>query len=76
MEMGSNHHRVFMCTPNLTVSNKKESRQRRPYFCDARHKLEVDIYFLARSGVDIIETGWNLNLEKRMLIQSLKMLVV
>jgi hypothetical protein len=34
--------------------------------CDACHKLEVDKYFLARSGVDIIETGWNLSLEKRM----------
>jgi hypothetical protein len=31
------------------------------FFCDACHKLEVDIYFLARSGVDIIETGWNLS---------------
>jgi hypothetical protein len=36
------------------------------FFCDACHKLEVDIYFLARSVVDIIETGWNLSIEKRM----------
>jgi hypothetical protein len=28
------------------------------FFCNACHKLEVDIYYLARSGVDIIETGW------------------
>jgi hypothetical protein len=34
------------------------------FFCDACHKLEVDKYYLARSGVDIIETGWNLSLEK------------
>jgi hypothetical protein len=31
---------------------------------DASHKLEVDIYYLARSGVDIIETGWNPSVEK------------
>jgi hypothetical protein len=36
------------------------------FFCDACHKLQVDIYYLARSGVDIIETGWSLSLEKRM----------
>jgi hypothetical protein len=35
------------------------------FFCEACYKLEVDIYYLARSGVDIIETGWNLCLEKR-----------
>jgi hypothetical protein len=34
------------------------------FFCGACHKLEVDIYYLARSGVDLIETGWNLSLEK------------
>jgi hypothetical protein len=28
--MGPDHHRVFMKTPDLSVSNKKESRQRRP----------------------------------------------
>jgi ABC-type sulfate transport system substrate-binding protein len=39
-------------------------------------ELEVDIYILARSGVDIIETEWNLSLEKHMLISSLKMFVV
>jgi hypothetical protein len=33
------------------------------FFCDARHALEVDVYYFARSGVDIIETGWNLRLE-------------
>jgi hypothetical protein len=36
------------------------------FFCDACHKLEDDIHYLARSGVDIIETGWNLSSEKRM----------
>jgi hypothetical protein len=46
------------------------------FFCDACHKLEVDIYYLARSGVNIIETGWNLRLEKRMWIKSLIMFVV
>jgi hypothetical protein len=46
------------------------------FFCDACDKLEVDMYYLARSGVDITETGWNLCLEKSMLIQSLKMFVV
>jgi hypothetical protein len=35
------------------------------FFCDACHTLEVEIYYLARSGVDIIETGWNLSVEKR-----------
>jgi hypothetical protein len=37
--------------------------------CDSyynRRILEVDMYYLARSGVDIMETGWNLSLEKRM----------
>jgi hypothetical protein len=36
--------------------------------CDACHTLEVDMYYLARSGVDIIEMGWNQSLEKRMQI--------
>jgi hypothetical protein len=30
------------------------------------YKLEVEIYYLVHSGVDIIETGWNRRLEKRM----------
>jgi hypothetical protein len=29
-------------------------------------QLAKILYFLARSVVDIIETGWNLSLEKRM----------
>jgi hypothetical protein len=28
--MGPDHHRVFMYTPDLSVSNQKVSRQRRP----------------------------------------------
>jgi hypothetical protein len=27
--MGPDHHRVFMYTPDLSVSNQKETRQRR-----------------------------------------------
>jgi hypothetical protein len=34
--MGSDHHRVFMYTPDLPVSNQKETRQRRvPILSDA-----------------------------------------
>jgi hypothetical protein len=36
------------------------------FIFDACHRFEVDTYFLARSDDDIIETGWNLSLEKRM----------
>jgi hypothetical protein len=46
------------------------------FFCDACHKLEIDIYYVARCGVDIIEMGWNLRLEKRMWIKPLKVFVV
>jgi hypothetical protein len=74
--MGPDHHRVFMYAPDLSVSNQKDSPQRRTAVLSdvtdfLNHKFEVDIYYLARSGVDIIELGWNLSVEKPMLIFNL-----
>jgi hypothetical protein len=38
---GSDHHRVFMYTPDLSVSNQKETRQRRvPILSDAEFQWE------------------------------------
>jgi hypothetical protein len=34
----------------------------------ACHELKVELYYVARSGVDMIETGWTRSVEKRILI--------
>jgi hypothetical protein len=39
-----------------------------PFDTYYNRRLEVDTYYLARSGVDIIETGWNMSSGKSTLI--------
>jgi hypothetical protein len=64
---------IYVYTRPFRIESKGQSPARNchferfnGFFIAACHKLEVDINYLARSGVDIIETGWNLSVEKRM----------